>query len=884
MEQLRLENLTFFYPGQPTPALDGVCLAVEQGEFFTLCGPSGSGKSTLLRLLKPSLAPHGRLEGQALFQGRPASRMDKRGQAEELGFVFQDPEEQIVTDKVWHELAFGLESLGLEQETIRTRVAETASFFGLEGWFHRDIASLSGGQKQLLNLAAVMTLRPRVLLLDEPTSQLDPIAAQGFLDCLARVNRELGVTVLLSEHRLEEALPLSHRCGVLDRGRLVVCAPPPQAAQALRDMGHPMWGAMPTPARVWGACGETGPCPITVGEGRRWLEERTRSRPLIPAPVPEPFPEREAALEAREVWFSYPGQETPVLRDLSLTVPRGALYALMGGNGAGKSTLLALLARQARPRRGELELLGRPLDGWGEEELFQKGLALLPQDPRALFVGRTVEEDLKDLAPAPQILAQTVRMCRLEGLLERHPYDLSGGERQRAALAKVLLTQPRVLLLDEPTKGMDWPSREELAAILCALCREGVTVLMVSHDLEFCAAYATHCALLFDGAITASGRPQDFFAQNRFYTTATCRMAGGLVPGAVTPGALITACGGEEPHCPPAAHPVFQAVPGLEEKPSARAQGALSHEKGRKNPFRFGAGLGVALVLGCLAAGMLAWRGWPVLAGLAAGDWLPSLLWLGAAAGGLRLLGVGGRFRFSPPPPRNKGRRGWLTGLWLLVLCPATLLAGVFLLQDRKYYFISLLVLLEALAPVLLDFERSSPPARQLALLSVLAALGVAGRGAFFMLPQFKPVAALVIVTGVALGGQSGFLVGAAAMLVSNFFYVQGAWTPWQMAAAGLVGLVAGWLAPWVGRNRLTLCAYGFVSVLVLYGGLLNTASLLMFQPNPTWEMLVASLVMGFPMDLVHAGATVFFLWAAGPSLLEQLERVKRKYGLSGPD
>ena len=868
MARITLRDLTFRYPGQTRPALDRVCLEVERGEFLTLCGPSGSGKSTLLRLLKPPLSPRGQREGELLLDGTPLSALDRRVQAAEIGFVLQSPEEQIVTDKVWHELAFGMESLGLDRQTIRSRVAEMAAFFGLEPWFHRDTASLSGGQMQILNLAAVMALRPRVLLLDEPTSQLDPIAAQSFLDCLARINRELGTTVLLCEHRLEEALPLSHRCAVLDRGRLLVCALPAGAAGRLRELGHPMTLAMPTPVRVWAAADGTGRCPITVGEGRVWLEDYARGRRLTPPPPAPAFPAGQPVLEAREVWFGYRPEE-PVLRGLSLEVPRGALYALMGGNGAGKSTLLSLLARWARPLQGALRLLGRPLEQWEQGELYRGGLALLPQNPKALFMGRTVEEDLAQAEPDPGARADIVHLCRLEGLLDRHPYDLSGGEQQRAALAKVLLTRPRVLLLDEPTKGMDPPFREELAALLDRLRRGGATILMVSHDVEFCARCATHCALLFDGAVTASGPPREFFSGSCFYTTSAARMAGELVPGAVTAPELIAACGAAEPPPPPPS-PDKPAEGRADVRPRrAERPAALSPRPA-----------GALLLALCLLAGVLAWRGVPWLAGLAGGSWLPSLLWLGAAAAALWLLGVGRRALTGPRPSGKREERRGLTALCLLVLCPLTLLAGMWLLEDRKYYFISLLVLLEALIPLLLRFERKPHSARELVVLSVLTALAVAGRGALFMLPQFKPVAAVAVVAGTALGGQSGFLVGAASMLISNFFYGQGAWTPWQMAGAGLLGLLAGWLAPWVGRSRLVLCGYGFFGTVVIYGALLNTASLLMYQPNPTWEMLALSLAAGLPMDLVHGAATAFFLWAGGPALLEQLERVKEKYGL----
>ena len=807
MALCRIEGLTFTYPGAGAPALDSLSLEIGEGEFLTLCGPSGCGKTTLLRCLKPALAPHGARAGRVFFRGEPLEALSPREGAACIGFVLQDPEEQIVTDKVWHELAFGLESLGLPREAIRARVAETASFFGMEGWFRRDTASLSGGQKQLLSLAAAVALGPDLLLLDEPTSQLDPIAARAFLDCLARLNRELGIAVVLSEHRLEEALPLSHRCALLDGGRLAACAPPRQLGEALRAAGHPMFAAMPTPMRVWAAApGSAPPCPVTAAEGRRWLGERAAEvplRPLPPAPVP---PEGPPALEAEGLWFRYgPGGED-VLRGLDLSVPEGCLFALLGGNGAGKSTLLSLLSGAAAPQRGTVRLLGRPLDDWPEGELYHGGVALLPQDPRALFAADTVAGELADMTGDREAVSRVVSLCRLEGLLDRHPYDLSGGERQRAALAKVLLTRPRVLLLDEPTKGMDAPFQAAFAAVLADLCRSGVTVLMVSHDVEFCARHAHLCALLFDGAVAACGSPRDFFPQNRFYTTAAVHMGRELAPGAVTAEDLIAACGGV---CPPAPEDAGARapVPPLERAPAP--------SPGRKAPAR-------------------------------------------------------PRQRISP------------AALALLLLVPLTLLLGAALLQNRRYYLISLALLFEALAPMLLRFESGRTGPRRLAVLACLTALAAAGRAALFMLPQFKPMAAVAILAGVSLGGEAGFVVGAASMLVSNFFFVQGVWTPWQMAAMGLIGLLAGWLAPWVGKNRLSLCLYGFFTVVLLYGGVMNPASVLMAQPNPTWEMVAASWALGLPVDVIHGGATAFFLWAGGPALLRILERVKTKYGLEG--
>lgn len=874
MEAYRLEHVTFTYPGRERPALKDLSLEIGQGEFVVVCGPSGCGKTTLLRQLKPALTPHGTRAGTVLFRGRQVEELDRRTQASAIGFVMQVPEDQVVTDKVWHELAFGLESLGEPVEQIRLRVAEMAAFFGMEEWFHRDTATLSGGQKQLLNLAAVMAMQPEVLLLDEPTSQLDPVAARTFLDSLARIHRELGTTVILSEHRLEEALPLATRCVVLDGGQIAAEGTPVQVGERLRTQKHAMFRAMPTPMRVWAATESTAACPVTVGEGRTWLADYGEGRSLAPLKGLDPEqPEGAPVLEVDEVWFRYHREGADVLKGLSVTVRRGERFALLGGNGAGKTTLLSLLTGSGSPLRGQIRLYGKPLPEWTEGTLFENNLALLPQNPKSLFVGKTVREDLAEQCSDPEAVAEVASRCRLNHLMERHPYDLSGGEQQRAALAKVLLTRPKLLLLDEPTKGMDPPFQEEFAELLEGLSREGVTILMVTHDVEFCARHATRCALLFDGQVQAEGTPRAFFTQNGFYTTAASRMARQLLPEAMTAEEVIKACGGREPEVKPAS----QAVAERHVSPAG--------QKKRRSPG-FVRVLGGVLLAGCALCGTLAWQGVAWLAPLAAGKWLPSLAWLAALMVSLAMLGVGrkpsgARAEIRPRPEKPKRRGVALISALFVALIPLTLAMGAWLLEDRKYYFISLLVLLEALIPVLLTLERRETGSRKLTALAVLCALAVVGRAAFFMLPQFKPVAAVVIIAGIAFGGQSGFLVGAVSMLVSNLMYTQGAWTPWQMTAMGVIGLLAGLLtrAGLLGRGRLGLCIYGFAAAMAIYGGIMNVSHVLIYQPNPTWEMALTAMALGVPFDIVHGAATGFFLWAGGPALLEKLDRVKEKYG-----
>ena len=536
MAHFHIENLTFSYPGSVTPTLDGVSLDIEKGEFLLLCGRSGSGKTTLLRQLKPTLAPYGKRQGEVFFDGKPIGEMTSREQAEKIGFVMQDPQEQIVTDKVWHELAFGLENLGCDPAVMRLRVAEMASFFGIQDWFHREVAELSGGQKQLLNLASVMAMQPEVLILDEPTSQLDPISAGDFLNTLKKINRELGTTIVITEHRMEDIFPAADRVAVMEDGRLTFLGSPREVGLALRESASPLFSALPAPVRVYYAVNPAGRCPLTVREGRAWLSEEFPEGASVDA-LPEPAcpdTDGEAALVIKECWLRYTRTGPDVLRGLNLRVPRGSLFAILGGNGTGKSTALKAVCGSVKAYRGSIEILGKRQRDYRLRELFRGCLSMLPQDPRSLFVKETVLEDLQEMGAEQAAVEETAALCRITELLSANPADLSGGELQRAALAKVLLRKPKLLLLDEPTKGMDSIFKAEFAAILDRLCREGVTVVMVSHDVEFCAEYAQLVGLFFDGQLITTGTPQTLFGSNSFYTTAVSRMSRHVFRNAVT--------------------------------------------------------------------------------------------------------------------------------------------------------------------------------------------------------------------------------------------------------------------------------------------------------------------------------------------------------------
>ncbi len=491
-----VKNLSFTYNGGEKPALSQISLDILPGELVLLCGTSGCGKTTLLRLLKQELAPYGTQTGE-ITVAVPG---------EAVGFVMQNPDTQIVTDKVWHELAFGLENLGIPGDTIARRIGETAAYFGIDAWLEQDTATLSGGQKQILNLAACMVCQPRLLLLDEPTAMLDPVAADQFLTLVQRLNRELGVTVVIVEHRLEAVLPMADRTVVLDQGLIVPDALPEKAMPAAWQIHRMLSGE--------------GPAPLTVRDGKMFLQRHFdgfSGSLAIPEP---PVKTGKPLLMGKHLAFRYDRQAPDLLQDISLEIDPGDFYCIVGGNGVGKSTFLKVLAGVCKPYRGNVTASGK--------------VAMLPQNPRLVFLYDTVLRDYVAVADETRALA-VAQSLGIAHLLDRHPFDLSGGEQQKAALGKLLLVEPQVLLLDEPTKGLDVAARDELAAFLRTLCGQGTAVVVVTHDLDFCSENATCCALLSGGHLLGADEPHRFFSGNRFYTTAAKRIGEDFCTNAITP-------------------------------------------------------------------------------------------------------------------------------------------------------------------------------------------------------------------------------------------------------------------------------------------------------------------------------------------------------------
>ena len=879
MENYIFKNVSFSYPEVEEKALDHISFSVNGGEFLIFCGPSGCGKSTLLQHLKTCLTPHGRHEGEILYGGVPLDAVDDRTQAQEIGFVLQSPENQVVTDKVWHELAFGLESLGYDTPTIRRRVAEVAAFFGIENWFYKNVTELSGGQKQLLSLASVMAMNPKILVLDEPTSQLDPIAASDFLALLGKINRELGITVILTEHRLEEAFPFATRVIVMEKGCIICDDTPDKVGLSLREKDSGMFLAMPTSMRVWAGVKTKLSCPLTVRDGSDFLTARNNEVPLTPlTEKPVHTYGEDIAVCADELWFRYEKDLPDVVKGFSLTLKKGEFYAILGGNGAGKTTTLKLISGLKSPYRGSVNLNGK--------------VGVLPQNPQSLFVKRTVREDLYEALRGMKItkeekdeqVARVVKLCELTTFLDRHPYDISGGEQQRTALAKVLLTAPDILLLDEPTKGFDAEFKVSFSSILRKLNAGGVTILMVSHDVTFCAEYAHRCGMFFDGHIVAEGTPSAFFSGNSFYTTPANRMARHLISKAVTVADVISACGGE----------IEQAEETDEEitplpKPTPRSV----NYKPKALPIWRKL---IALVSALVALGVF-------LYATSITDLSAIINSSGITAQGKEQLFlylilfvalsvfVAAIGRRSEPPlviqtpkeKRNLSKRTIVASVAILLFIPLTIFMGIFYLEDRHYNLVAVLVLIECMLPFLLVFEGRKPKARELVTIAVLCAIGIAGRGLFFMLPQFKPVLALTMIAGVAFGGEVGFLVGAMTMLTSNMIFGQGPWTPWQMFAMGIIGFLAGVLFKkgWLRRTRASLAVLGAFTAVLIYGGIMNPAAAMMMSSETLkWETILACYITGLPMDLVHAFGTAIFLMIAAEPMLEKMDRIKVKYGL----
>lgn len=511
MEIFNIKNLSFKYNNSNDYALKNINLKIKRGEFLLIIGSSGSGKTTLLRMLKKELTPLGEKIGDIFYKGDSLDNLSGRKSASEIGFIMQDPESQVVTDKVYSELAFGLENLGYKRESIRSKVAELSSCFGFSDIIGFSTDKLSGGEKQLLNLASVTAMNPEVIILDEPVSMLDPIYALKLIDLLKQLNDDFGVTVIVAEHHLQDIFRYADRVLCIDNGEITAGNSPYYICAELKNSN--IEATLPVPARLFNRLNVSSRCPITVKEGRALLS----SFKVIDNISIEEIKRSDIAISCKNLYFRYEKNGRDILKGLNLNVYKGEIYSLLGENGCGKSTLLNIINGNLKPFRGKVR--------------YDSGIAYLPQNPKYVF---TKDKLADDLMTDENNSSELIGKLELNEILGSHPYDLSGGELQRAAICKILLNDPDIILLDEPTKGLDTYAKNKLGAILKKLARVGKTVLLVSHDLEFCAEYSDRCGLLFSGEITSEDFTKEFFGSNIFFTTAASKMSKSIIKNAVT--------------------------------------------------------------------------------------------------------------------------------------------------------------------------------------------------------------------------------------------------------------------------------------------------------------------------------------------------------------
>ena len=526
MEILNVKDLTFKYPLSELNMLKNVSFSLEKGDFAVLCGQTGSGKTTLLRALKPSLCPRGEIKGTVFFNGENLYDEKKTNELK-IGFVMQNPEQQIVTDKVYHELAFALENMNIPKSEISRRIAEAAQFFGITDLFDKDTDILSGGQKQLLNLASVSVMNPDLLILDEPTAQLDPVSAAEFMTVLKKLNTEMGITVLISEHRLDDLLPLSNKLIVIYDGEITVCDSTQRAIESLKS-DDKIIEYMPSVVRLYKSVKSDFKCPLTVNDGKMFLQSCFKND-IKDYKKTEVKHSDTVAVEMNDVYFKYQKKSEDILSGLSLKIYEGEIFSILGSNGSGKTTALSCISGLLKPYSGKIKIFDKRINEYKNNSLYINLISMLPQDTGTVFLKNTVREELDEVNASLEDFP-----FDLSYVMDRHPYDLSGGEQQLVALAKALSQKPRILILDEPTKGLDNILKNEYVSVLKELKNKNVTVIIVTHDTEFAAMASDRCAFLFKGRVVSVDSTHDFFTKNNFYTTSADRMARGFYNGVIS--------------------------------------------------------------------------------------------------------------------------------------------------------------------------------------------------------------------------------------------------------------------------------------------------------------------------------------------------------------
>lgn len=536
MKILEVKDFSFRYKNGSRGVLSHVSFKANEGELILVCGATACGKTTLLRSLKPELAAFGEKSGEILFCGRSFDKIEESVSAAQIGFVMQRPENQTVTDRVRSELAFCGESLGLPVNTIHRQVAETAAYFGLEHILDEKTSYLSGGQRQLLNLASVMAVNPRLIILDEPTAQLDPIAAGDFIRTLYRITRELSVTVIIAEHRFEELLPLADKVLLLEQGKVAVFDTPENSTEKLCHCLS-VRQSLPAGLQIYSSYPELEKIsdpPITLSESRKMLSEHFRTEIKAPERMSVQNPDGASAIKLKNIYFTYDSRSPDVVFGVSFEVKKREIFSLLGSNGSGKSTLLSIISGLEKPYRGSVEINGRSLKKYRRDELYNGLLAFLPQDVQSTFLHDSVGEELD--------FTEDCRIYDFKPFYGMHPYDLSGGQQQLLGIKKLLTGNPEIILLDEPTKGLDGSWRGIIVDIIKEMRQSGMTVLIVTHDMELAAECSDRCGIFFDGAVTAIGSPEEVFMDSMFYTTNAAKTARGIFQGVYTTAQLLEVC------------------------------------------------------------------------------------------------------------------------------------------------------------------------------------------------------------------------------------------------------------------------------------------------------------------------------------------------------
>lgn len=530
MALLEIKNLTYYYPEREVPSLDNVSLQINEGEFVFLIGPSGCGKSSLLRAIAGLLPDFygGKIGGVVSYCQKPLNQWDKKLLAKDIGMIFQDPEKQIVMTGVEQEIAFGLENVNIPLQEMRRRVAEVLALFGLSPLKKENTFNLSGGQKQKVVLASVLAMHPRVLLLDEPTSQLDPLAAQEFLNYVQRLNLEWGLTVVLVEQRIDRCFHLADRVVFMDKGRIINQSNPREIVKwAAKKYPH----YIPPVSQLFASWASEN-IPITIKEGRAML------RDIKPALLKNKdtahlinHKEKTGKLKVSNLYASYNNRDF-VLKNLNFSLFKESITVILGENGAGKSTLLKTIIGLLKPVKGKIFYNDKDITCLKPEQIAIN-IGYLSQNPNDYLFNDTVLEEINFNLKIRGIKDEqgVERVLDLLGLADKkmlNPRDLSGGERQRVALGTVLVTQPDVLLLDEPTRGLDVELKHQLGEILKFLNSQGTSILLITHDVEFAAEISDRVIIMSDGEIVADGNRREVLANSLYYAPQINRLFKGI--------------------------------------------------------------------------------------------------------------------------------------------------------------------------------------------------------------------------------------------------------------------------------------------------------------------------------------------------------------------